>query len=110
MSASFARHSSHVIKAEEVDEDDVGKALPESGIGQLDDYMDLLGQSATHGKMTPEQVQAMARAVHELLRDTGRRPYEITELRTDCPRTRPWRMAVDLGQPQGKASEPAPGA
>lgn len=35
MSASFARHSSHVIKAEEVDEDDVGKALPESVIAQL---------------------------------------------------------------------------
>ncbi|KUM75873.1 integrase [Streptomyces griseorubiginosus] len=84
MSASFARHSSHVIKAEEVDEDDVGKALPESVIGQLDDYADLLGQGATHGKMTPEQVQAMARAVYELLRDTGRRPYEIAELRRDC--------------------------
>ncbi|MGW7283020.1 tyrosine-type recombinase/integrase [Streptomyces sp. NPDC054844] len=84
MSASFARHSSHVIKAEEVDEDDVGKALPESVIAQLDDYMDLLGQGVTHGKMTPEQVQAMARAVYELLRDTGRRPYEIAELRTKC--------------------------
>ncbi|MFG2546967.1 tyrosine-type recombinase/integrase [Streptomyces sp. NPDC048594] len=84
MSASFARHSSHVIKAEEVDEDDAGKALPESVIAQLDDYVDLLGQGMTHGKMTPEQVQAMARAVYGLLRDTGRRPYEIAELRTDC--------------------------
>jgi integrase len=84
MSASFARHSSHVIKAEEVDEDDVGKALPQSVIAQLDEQADLLGQGLTHGKMTPEQVQAMARAVYELLRDTGRRPYEIAELRKDC--------------------------
>ncbi|MFD6334044.1 hypothetical protein ACFWGI_31295 [Streptomyces niveus] len=58
--------------------------MPESVIGQLDDYVDLLGQGATHGKLTPEQVRAMARAVYELLRDTGRRPYEIAELRTDC--------------------------
>lgn len=84
MSASFARHSSHVIKVEEVDEDDVGKALPESVIDQLDDHADLLGEGVTHGKMTPAQVQAMFRAVYELLRDTGRRPYEIAELRTDC--------------------------
>lgn len=86
MSASFARHSSHVIKAETVDEDDTGKALPESVIAQLDQYVDLLGQGVTHGKMTPEQVQlqAMARTVYELLRDTGRRPYEIAELRTKC--------------------------
>ncbi|MFJ3930201.1 tyrosine-type recombinase/integrase [Streptomyces sp. NPDC090029] len=84
MSASFARHSSHVIKAEEVDEDDVGKALPESVIAQLDEYVELLGEGVTHGKMTPEQVRAMARTVYELLRDTGRRPYEIAELRTDC--------------------------
>jgi site-specific recombinase XerD len=84
MSASFAGHSSHVIKAEEVDEDDVGKALPQSVIAQLDEQADLLGQGLTHGKMTPEQVQAMARAVYELLRATGRRPYEIAELRKDC--------------------------
>ncbi|WP_405759814.1 site-specific integrase [Streptomyces sp. NBC_01420] len=84
MSASFARHSSHVIKAEEVDEDEAGKALPESLIAQLNDYANLLGHGVTHGKMTPEQVQAMARAIYELLRDTGRRPYEIAELRTSC--------------------------
>ncbi|GAA1927421.1 hypothetical protein GCM10009716_39310 [Streptomyces sodiiphilus] len=84
MSASFARHSSHVIKGEEVDEDEVGKALPESLIAQLDDYVDVLAQGMTHGKMTPEQVQAMARAIYELLRETGRRPYEIAELRVYC--------------------------
>ncbi|MCF3167072.1 MULTISPECIES: tyrosine-type recombinase/integrase [Streptomyces] len=84
MSASFARHSSHVIRTDEVDEDETGKALPESVIDQLDGYVDLLGQGISHGKMTPEQVSAMARAVYELLRDTGRRPYEIAELRSKC--------------------------
>ncbi|MFD5523426.1 tyrosine-type recombinase/integrase [Streptomyces virginiae] len=84
MSASFARHSSHVVKAEEVTEDEAGKALPESVIAQLDEYTHLLGEDVSHGRMTPEQVGAMSRAVYELVRDTGRRPYEIAELRTDC--------------------------
>jgi integrase len=84
MSASFARHSSHVIKAEEVTEDEAGKALPESVIAQLDQHMNRLGVGVSHGRMTPEQVGAMARALYELLRDTGRRPYEIAELRTTC--------------------------
>ncbi|KUL69412.1 MULTISPECIES: tyrosine-type recombinase/integrase [unclassified Streptomyces] len=84
MSASFTRHSSHTVKQEEVNEDDTGKALPESVIDQLDSFAELLGRDISHGKMTPEQVAALARAVYELLRDTGRRPYEIAELRANC--------------------------
>lgn len=84
MSASFARHSSHVIKQEETNEDETGKALPETVIAQLDQHTHLLGQGVSHGRMTPEQVGAMGRTVYELLRDTGRRPYEIAELRTTC--------------------------
>src|SRR5690606_11946332 len=53
-------------------------------IAQLDQHTHLLGQGVCHGRMTPEQVGAMGRAVYELLRDTGRRPYEIAELRTTC--------------------------
>ena len=84
MSASFARHSSHVIKQEEANEDESGKALPETVIAQLDQHLALLGTGVSHGRMTAEQVGAMARCVYELLRDTGRRPYEIAELRATC--------------------------
>ncbi|MCI3932102.1 tyrosine-type recombinase/integrase [Streptomyces sp. AN091965] len=84
MSGRFARHSTHVIKHDEAAEEEPGKALPETVIAQLDQHIGLLGRGLSHGRMTAEQVQAMARAVYELLRDTGRRPYEIGELRTDC--------------------------
>ncbi|MET7298240.1 tyrosine-type recombinase/integrase [Embleya sp. NPDC005575] len=84
MSASFARHSSHTVKRDDVPEDEAGKAVPESVITQLDDYTHLLGAGITHGRMTGLQVSAMARAVYELLRDTGRRPYEIAQLRVGC--------------------------
>lgn len=84
MSAGFARHSSHVIKREEVDEDKIGKALPKDVVAQLNAHMDLIGVGVSHGRMAPEHVQAMARAVYELLRDTGRRPNEIGALEADC--------------------------
>ncbi|MBV9022705.1 MAG: site-specific integrase [Streptomycetaceae bacterium] len=84
MPGRFARHSSHVIKAEEISEEEPGKALPETVIAQLDQHIELLGEGVSHGRMTPGHIKAMARAVYELLRDTGRRPYEIAELRTNC--------------------------
>ncbi|MBB5939511.1 tyrosine-type recombinase/integrase [Streptomyces zagrosensis] len=85
MSAYFARHPSHAIAPEEVsEEDEAGRALPEDVIYQLDDQIQLIGRGVTHGRMTPEEVHEMCRAVYELLRDTGRRPYEIAELRVGC--------------------------
>ncbi|WP_031076294.1 tyrosine-type recombinase/integrase [Streptomyces sp. NRRL WC-3742] len=84
MSAYFARHSTHVIAVEETDEDEAGKALPDTVMRQLNANIHLLGQDVTHGRMTPEQVKAMCTAVYQLLRDTGRRPYEIAELRVTC--------------------------
>ncbi|MEU9606350.1 tyrosine-type recombinase/integrase [Streptomyces sp. NPDC048057] len=84
MSASFARHSTHTIKRDVPDDEDAGKAIPESVVEQLNEHTDLLGDGITHGRMTVEQIKAMAVAVYELLRDTGRRPYEIAELKLDC--------------------------
>ncbi|MFI9724666.1 tyrosine-type recombinase/integrase [Streptomyces sp. NPDC052396] len=85
MSAYFARHPSHAIAPDEVsEEDEAGRALPEDVIYQLDDQIQLIGRGITHGRMTPEEVHEMCRAVYELLRDTGRRPYEIGELRLNC--------------------------
>ena len=84
MPGGFARHASHVIKQPDPGEDEIGKAIPESVIAQLDERTDLLGAGIRHGRMSPEQVQAMAVAIYELLRDTGRRPYEIAQLDVDC--------------------------
>ncbi|MFF3748058.1 tyrosine-type recombinase/integrase [Streptomyces kronopolitis] len=85
MSAYFARHPSHAIAPDEVsEEDEAGRALPEDVIYQLDDQTQLIGRGITHGRMTPEEVHEMCRAVYELLRDTGRRPYEIAALRLGC--------------------------
>ncbi|MFD1541757.1 tyrosine-type recombinase/integrase [Nonomuraea guangzhouensis] len=84
MAASFARHSSHVIKQVQVNEDEIGRAIPESVINQLDAHTELLGAGIAHGRLSPEQVHAMAVAVYELLRDTGRRPAEIGQLEVDC--------------------------
>nr|BFD92085.1 tyrosine-type recombinase/integrase [Kitasatospora sp. Xyl93] len=84
MSAYFARHSTHVIAVEDAEEDEAGKSLPDTVIRQLNANIHLLGEGVTHGRMTPDQVKAMCTAVYELLRDTGRRPYEIAELRVDC--------------------------
>lgn len=85
MSAYFARHPSHAIAADEVsEEDEAGRALPEDVIYQLDDQIRLIGKGVTHGRLTPDEVHEMCRAVYELLRDTGRRPYEIGELRVGC--------------------------
>nr|WP_203691580.1 tyrosine-type recombinase/integrase [Streptomyces sp. SID12488] len=98
MSAYFARHSSHHIAADEVsEEDEAGRAVPEDVIHQLDDHIHLLGRGVTHGRMTPEQVAAMCTAVYELLRDTGRRPYEIAELRAGCLKRegREWTLVWD---------------
>lgn len=84
MSATFVRHPSHVIKQPEPNEDEIGKAIPDSVIAQLNDHLALLGDGVRHGRLSKEQVHAMSVAIYELLRDTGRRPYEIAQLETDC--------------------------
>lgn len=98
MSAYFARHPSHVIAPDVVsEEDEAGRALPEDVIDQLDDQIHLIGRGVTHGRLTCEEAHEMCRAVYDLLRDTGRRPYEIAELRTDCLRRedREWSLRWD---------------
>jgi integrase len=69
---------------EEPNEDEIGKALPEPVIAQLDANLDLLGPSGRGGVLTAVDLQAMHRAVYQILRDTGRRPGEVTSLSVDC--------------------------
>jgi integrase len=84
MSGSFTRHASHRIPDEEPNEDEIGKALPESVIHQLDAELDLIGHNFVYGLMAPPDVTAMFTAVYTILRDTGRRPHEVARLRLNC--------------------------
>lgn len=69
---------------EEANEDELGKALPESVIAQLDAHLGLLGPQGRAGSITAAELQAMHQTIYQILRDTGRRPGEVVSLRVDC--------------------------
>ncbi|MFE3386327.1 tyrosine-type recombinase/integrase [Streptomyces anulatus] len=87
LASGFARQSHHVIPWEDVAEDLAGKAIPDHVMTQLDAAVDLIGFDVVHGKQDQAEVRAMLRTIYILLRDTGRRPWEIRWLRTDCLET-----------------------
>lgn len=80
----FSRHRSHVIGHDEPNEDEIGKAVPEPVITQLDRHEGEIGVDVPYGKLTAEQVRHMFRTAYVVLRDTGRRPGEVCSLRTNC--------------------------
>ncbi|MFE7766150.1 tyrosine-type recombinase/integrase [Streptomyces sp. NPDC057438] len=80
----FARHPHHKIPYEDMAEDMAGKAIPEYVVAQLDAHVHLIGDGFTYADMAPDVVKAMLRTVYILLRDTGRRPWEVRWLRMDC--------------------------
>ncbi|MFE3906733.1 tyrosine-type recombinase/integrase [Streptomyces sp. NPDC059153] len=91
LSAAFVRDpATHRIAQEETNEDEIGKAIPEPVIRQLDAHLDLLGQGKARGQRTlaPADLQLMYRTLYILLRDTGRRPLEVLSLPLDCLETR----------------------
>ena len=69
---------------EQPNEDELGKALPETVIRQLDAHLHLLGPAGRAGSISPADLQAMHQTVYRILRDTGRRPGEVISLHTDC--------------------------
>jgi integrase len=69
---------------EEPNEEELGKALPDSLIRQLDANLHLLGPAGRAGSFAPPDLQAMHQAIYRLLRDTGRRPGEVVSLKVDC--------------------------
>ena len=73
----------HRVRAEP-NEDELGKALPESVITQLDARLDLLGPAGRAGSITAADLQQMQRTIYQILRDTGRRPGEVVSLRVGC--------------------------
>ncbi|WP_331752436.1 site-specific integrase [Streptomyces sp. NBC_00829] len=84
MAGGFARQQSHSIPSDEDNEDEIGKAIPESVIAQLDTHLDRLGDGFPYGSMAPQDVHLMFRTAYTVLRDTGRRPIEVTSLKSAC--------------------------
>jgi integrase len=74
------RHRVH----DDPNEDELGKALPETVIRQLDAHLDLLGPTGRGGALTAADLQRMHQTIYRILRDTGRRPGEVVSLRIDC--------------------------
>lgn len=70
--------------AEEDAEDDIGRALPEHLIAQLNDQLHLIGTSFERGGWTTRDYAHMYAAYYRVLRDTGRRPEEAARLRRGC--------------------------
>jgi integrase len=82
---AFSRHPSQRIGQVEVNEDEIGKAIPETVIAQLDRHLDLLGTDRTYGHAwSPTDTTTMFRTTYLVLRDTGRRPGEVVSLHADC--------------------------
>jgi integrase len=68
----------------EPNEDELGKALPDMVIRQLDALLDLLGPAGRAGSITATDLQLMHRSIYQILRDTGRRPGEVVSLHVGC--------------------------
>ena len=69
---------------EEPNEDELGKALPEVVIRQLDAHLDLLGPTGRFGPIAAGDLKEMHHVIYRVLRDTGRRPGEVVSLRVGC--------------------------
>jgi integrase len=69
---------------DEPNEDELGKALPETVIQQLDAHLHLLGPTGPAGSFTASDLQWMHQTIYRILRDTGRRPGEIVSLHPNC--------------------------
>ena len=68
-------------------EDELGKALPDMVIRQLDAHLPLLGPAGRAGPIPAADLKLMHQAIYQILRDTGRRPGEVVSLRTGCIET-----------------------
>jgi integrase len=65
-------------------EAELGKALPEMVIRQLDTHLHLLGPTGRAGAIPAAELQRMHQTIYQILRDTGRRPGEAASLHVDC--------------------------
>jgi integrase len=77
-----AKRRSRVV--EDANEEQLGRALPDSVIRQLDAHLELLGPSGRQGSIPAVELAAMYRTIYRILRDTGRRPGEVVSLKVGC--------------------------
>lgn len=76
----------HKITRVPTREDDLGRAIPEPVIAQMDRNVHLLRTVSTYhvGGWTADDIGEMYCVIYALTRDTGRRPNEVVSLRRDC--------------------------
>ncbi|MGW6718043.1 tyrosine-type recombinase/integrase [Streptomyces sp. NPDC054995] len=74
----------HQIDAQEEAEDELGRAIPEHVIAQLDEHLHLIGTSYERGGWTSGDYARMYAAYYRIVRDTGRRPEEAARLKRGC--------------------------
>jgi len=85
LGSGFVRHRSHRIVAVEPNEDQIGKAIPETVIAQLDAHLDLFDGGRPYGLLwSRADAKALFQTAYVVLRDTGRRPSELVSLAADC--------------------------
>ncbi|WP_033222919.1 tyrosine-type recombinase/integrase [Kitasatospora phosalacinea] len=90
LAGTFSRDAvHHTVGRDDDNEEEIGKAIPESVISQLDAHLDTLGHGDVRGRRDiPEaDLHLLYRTVYTVLRDTGRRPLEIASLARDCLET-----------------------
>ena len=77
---------SRPMKRESEAEDLLGRSLPDHVIAQLDAHLDRLGRHSDFAQLgwSAEDIRRMYRTVYQLIRDTGRRPHEVTTLKIGC--------------------------
>ncbi|WP_307482469.1 tyrosine-type recombinase/integrase [Pseudarthrobacter sulfonivorans] len=74
----------HRLQLDPKARDEVGKAIPEAVITQLDQNLAQLACNAKYPDMPEDHQRLMIRTLYVVLRDTGRRPREVCALRTNC--------------------------
>jgi hypothetical protein len=75
----------HQLEAVEEDtEDDIGRAIPEHVIAQLNQHLHLIGNRYERGGWTTDDYTQMYTAYYQVVRDTGRRPEEAARLKRGC--------------------------
>lgn len=74
----------HRLQLDPKAREEVGKAIPEAVITQLDQNLAQLECNAKYPDMAEEHQRLMIRTLYIVLRDTGRRPREVCALRTNC--------------------------
>jgi integrase len=85
VSNAFVRDpSAHRLQLDHPAPEEVGKAIPEPVIAQLDAHLPLLECIADYPTWTKDQQRHMIRTLYIVLRDTGRRPREVCSLHDDC--------------------------